>query len=272
MRIALQEDMIVNLERKVEEMEGKLCRCQNRPETVSGFVGFEAEVGDELEYETDRSYLTPEVALEDVIAQDAIEFSTPPQGTRECCRTRVIEYLDDLVEIADDEASSSSSSEASDMPRLEEQENFWPVPVLPENRDAIPILPPPYAVSGQRAVRSKGLPKGPFHPYSSDRRPLGKIYERPGIGFRAPGHLASSRPTTPARSSSSSGGYGVVGGRSSRESERGGKSEESDVDCFGWSRSRGGRIASHMRERALRTVLERRNGWGYPKDHFEVYM
>ena len=92
----------------------------------------DAEEG--LEYASNQSYLTPTLALEDVVAQDTLWFLMPPmeehQGIRECCQTRVVEYVDDLVEIADDEGSEgsslleSSSSAATSLPKLEDQENF----------------------------------------------------------------------------------------------------------------------------------------------------
>ena len=80
------------------------------------------EEEDGLEYASEHSYVTPPTApleLEDIIAQDALEFSSSLEeqsGVRECCRTRVVQYLDDLVEIADDERSSSSSSKSSSSP------------------------------------------------------------------------------------------------------------------------------------------------------------
>ena len=72
---------------------------------------------------------------------------------RECCWTRVVEYLDDLVEIADDERSGTSSSSellsspGTSLPELEDQENVNPIPIPP------PVgKPPPYTVSGQCAI------------------------------------------------------------------------------------------------------------------------
>ena len=81
---------------------------------------------------------------------------------------RVVGFTDDLIEIADDERSSSSESSSSndDVPELEsllDRENVQPIPV------PVPLdIPPPYAVSGQHAVRSKGVPKSIFHPYPCD--------------------------------------------------------------------------------------------------------
>ena len=71
--------------------------------------------------------------------------------------------MDDLVEIADDERSESSlelelsSSPGTSLPGLEDQENWLPINYGDVNSITIPVLPPignppPYAVSGQRAV------------------------------------------------------------------------------------------------------------------------
>ena len=178
LRIALQEDRIQELQREVDELQGKICRCHEQ--TVPSTQPVEEEE-DGLEYASERSYVTPPTVpleLEDIIAQDALEFSSSLEeqsGVRECCRTRVVQYLDDLVEIADDERSSSSSSESSSspgtsLPGLEDVENVNPLPVPPPMGN-----PPPYAVSGQRAIRTQGVPKSSFHPYSFDRRPLGPL-------------------------------------------------------------------------------------------------
>ena len=154
LRIALQEDQIQGLQREVDELQGKICR--RHEQVVPSTLPVEEEE-DSLEYASERSYVTPPTApleLEDIIAQDALQFSSPLEeqsGVRECCRTRVVEYMDDLVEIADDERSSSSSSESSSspgtsLPGLEELENAMPVPIPPPMDN-----PPPYVVSGQRA-------------------------------------------------------------------------------------------------------------------------
>ena len=96
------------------------------------------------------------------------------------CWIRVVEYIDDLVEIADDEGSegsllSGSSSLGTSLPELEDQEN---IPQFNrENMNTIPILPP-YVVSGQHAIHSKGVPKSAFHPYC---HPLG-LLECPKVG------------------------------------------------------------------------------------------
>ena len=134
-----------------------------------------------LEYTSECSYMTLPTApleLEDIIAQDALRFSTPPieeqEGIRECCQTRVVEYMDNLVEIADNERSESSSllgsssSPGTSLPELEDQENRPLINYGGVNSIAIPVLPPvgnppPYAVSGQHTIRSKGIPKSTFH-------------------------------------------------------------------------------------------------------------
>ena len=58
------------------------------------------------------------------------------------------------------ESSELSSSPGTSLPELEDQENINPVPVLPPVGN-----PPPYTMSCQRAVHSKGVPKSTFHPY-----------------------------------------------------------------------------------------------------------
>ena len=81
--------------------------------------------------------------------------------------------MDDLVEIADDERSGGSlslglsSSPGTSVPGLEDQENVNLIPISPPVGNL-----PPYAMSGQRAVRSKGVPKSAFHPY---RCPLAQL-------------------------------------------------------------------------------------------------
>ena len=123
-----------------------------------------------LEYASEHSYMTLPTApleLEDIIAQDVLLFSTPPikeqEGVGECCQTRVVKYMDDLVEIADDErlggssSSESSSSPGSSLSELEDQEKIPPINYENVNSIIIPILPPvgnppPYTVSGQHAV------------------------------------------------------------------------------------------------------------------------
>ena len=143
-------------------LQGKICRCHEQ--VVPSTQPVEEEE-DGLEYASERSYVTPPTApleLEDIIAQDALQFSSllvEQSGVRECCRTRVVEYMDDLVEIADNERSSSSSSESlsspgTSLPGLEDQENVDPVPVPAPLEN-----PPPYVVSGQRAIRTQGPPQ-----------------------------------------------------------------------------------------------------------------
>ena len=233
LRIALQEDQIQGLQREVDELQGKICRCHES--AVPSTQPEEEEEENGLEYASERSYVTPPTApleLEEIIAQDALQFSTPPieeqSGVRECCRTRVVEYVDDLVEIADDERSSSSSSESSSspgtsLPGLEDVENRPPINY--ENINAIPVPPPagnppPYAVSGQRAVRSQGIPNSSFHPYPFDRRPLGPLRCSKASARRL-GDGDSSWRAASASSSSSSGGYGVVHSGTIGQGERG---------------------------------------------------
>ena len=232
------------------------------------------EEEDGLEYASEHSYVTPPTApleFEDIIAQDALQFSTPLEeqsGVRECCRTRVVEYLDDLVEIADDERSSSSSSESSSspgtsLPGLEDLENANPLPVPPPVEN-----PPPYVVSGQRAIRTRGLPKSSFHPYSFDRRPLGLLR----CSKSAAGRLLDGDPSwraASASSSDSSGGYGVVYsgtiGQGERGSSGGGRSRSSSPSSGGDL----GSAANRSRERNLRRRLVLRKRYEEAKARVE---
>ena len=137
---------------------------------------------DGLEYEDDQAYLTPPTDLQTMLMMDVYHFSLPSSyatlqpivqsepeeeqsEVRSCCHMRVVAYANDLIEIADDEQSlsSDSSSSSDDVPELEslsDRENIQPIPV-PAPLD----IPPPYAVSGQHAICSKGVPKSSFHPY-----------------------------------------------------------------------------------------------------------
>ena len=257
LRIALQEDQLQGLQREVDELQGKIFRCHEQ--VVPSTLPIEEEE-DGLEYASERSYVTPPTApleLEDIIAQDALQFSSPLEeqsGVRECCRMRVVEYMDDLVEIADDERSSSSSSESSSSPGLEDLENANPVPILPPMDN-----PPPYVVSGQRAMRTQGIPKSSFHPYSFDCRPLGPLR----CSKASAGRLHDGDPTwraASASSSNSSGGYGVVYSGTIGQGER--RSSGGRRSCSS-SPSSGGDLdsaASRSRERNLqrRLVLRKR--------------
>ena len=117
LRIALQEDRIQELQREVDELQGKICRCHEQVVPSTQLVEEEEEG---LEYASERSYVTPPTVpleLEDIIAQDALEFSSSLEeqsGVRECCRTRVVQYMDDLVEIADDETLGARGPGTSD--------------------------------------------------------------------------------------------------------------------------------------------------------------
>ena len=202
--------------------------------TLEGLSDPTSEEEEGLEYASKRSYMTPPTApleLEDIIVQDTLQFSTLPieeqEGVRECCHTRVVEYMDDLVEIVDDErsrgpsSSESSSSLGTSLPELENQENVPPIHF--KNVNTIPIPPPigslpSYAVSGQRAVQSKGVPKSAFHPY---HHPLAQLIHcsKAMAGRLHDGSL--SRKTTSTSSLPSSGGYRVVHSRSDGEDQHG---------------------------------------------------
>ena len=230
-RITLQEDQIQMLQREVDELQGKICCCHERPGVTKGPVlteTTESTNGTEnsLEYEDDEAYLTPPTDLKTMLLMDIYHFSPPSSyatlqpiiqsepeeeqsEVQSCCCTRVVVYANDIVEIADDERSSSSESSSSDDDVLElesllDQENVQPIPVPAPLED-----PPPYAVSGQRAICSKGVPKLSFHPYPCDRRPLARLVEHSKTEARRLGSCHPSRRTTPTSPSYSPGGYGV---------------------------------------------------------------
>ena len=78
MRIALQEDLIQQLQDELVVVQGKVCRCHERPvaggRTVEG-PSNQTEEEEGLEYTSKCSYMTPPTApleLEDIIAQDAL--------------------------------------------------------------------------------------------------------------------------------------------------------------------------------------------------------
>ena len=182
-RIALQEDQIQMLQCEVGKLQGKICRCFEHPGVMEGPVLTETtestnRTDNGLEYKDDEAYLTPPTDLQTMLMMDIYHFSPPSSYTslqpiiqsepeedqlevQSCCRMRVVVYTDDLIEIADDKRSSSSglSSSDDDIPELEspsDRENVQPIPA-PAPFDT----PPPYAVSGQRAVCSQGVPNPP---------------------------------------------------------------------------------------------------------------
>ena len=194
-----------------------------------------------LEYEDDKAYLTPPTDLQTMLLMDIYHFSPPSSYTmlqpivqlepeeeqsevQSCCCTQVVVYTDDVVEIADDERSSSSESSSSDdevledVPELEsllDQENVQPVPIpAPSER------PPPYAMSDQRAVHTKGVPKSSFHPYPCDHRPLALLVKHSEAEARRFGGSYPSWRTTPTSPSYTPGGYGVGDSGGTSESER----------------------------------------------------
>ena len=66
--IALQEDQIQMLQREVDELQGKICRCHECPGVTEGPVLTETtELTDgtenSSEYEDDEAYLTPPTDL-----------------------------------------------------------------------------------------------------------------------------------------------------------------------------------------------------------------
>ena len=218
MGITLQEDLIQQLQDELVVVQGKVCHCHECPvaggHTLEGPSNQDEEEEEGLEYASKCSYMTLPTApleLEDIIMQDGLQFSTLPikeqEGVRECCWTMVMEYMDDLVEIADERSRTSESSELSSSPgtsppELEDQENINPVPVLPPVGN-----PPPYTMSCQRAVHSKGVPKPAFHPYCC---PLTQLQ----CSKTAAGRLHDSDlswQTTSSSSSPSSGGHRSCG-------------------------------------------------------------
>ena len=79
MRIALQEDLIQQLQDELVIIQGKVCCCHERPvaggDTLEGPSNPAKEEEEGLEYTSECSYITPPTApleLEDIIAQDAL--------------------------------------------------------------------------------------------------------------------------------------------------------------------------------------------------------
>ena len=136
-----------------------------------------------------------------------------------CCCTRVVAYADDIIEIADDERSSSSESSSSDddvleLESLSDQENIQPIPVPAPLEN-----PPPYTVSGQHAVHSKGVPKSSFHPYPCNRWPLARLVGRTKAEARGFSSGPPSWRTTPTSPLYSPGGYRVGDSRTTSTGE-----------------------------------------------------
>ena len=152
------------------------------------------------------------------------------EGVRECCWTRVVAYADELVEIADDERSKglspleSFSSLGNSLPELEDQENIPQFNYKNMNTIPIPPLignPPPYAMSGQHAVQSKGIPKSTFHPYPLDCCPLAHLFKHAKVETGRFSGGSSSGRTTPKSSLYSPRGYRVVHSGSDGEDQCG---------------------------------------------------
>ena len=130
--------------------------------------------------------------------------------------------MDDIIKIVDDKRSSLEDlleEEEDDFPELESQSDEENTPQVNwENMNMNPIPPPLgnpplYAMSGQRAVQSKGVPKLAFHPYPCDHHPLAQLFKHAKIETGGlTGHPSSGR-TTPTNPSYSSGGYRVVNSR-----------------------------------------------------------
>ena len=156
------------LQQEVDKLHGKICQCHECPGVTEGPVLTETtkstnRTNDGLEYNDDEAYLTPPTDLQTVLSMDVYHFSPlssyitlqpiiqsePKEDQLEiqsCCCTRVVEFANDLIEIADNERSSlleSSSSEDDDVPELgslSDRENVQPIPI-PAPLD----IPPPYA-------------------------------------------------------------------------------------------------------------------------------
>ena len=114
--------------------------------------------------------------------------------------------------------SSSDDEVPEDVPELEslsDQENVQPIPI------PAPLeLPPPYAVSGQCAVHTKGVPNLSFHPYPCDRWPLALLvkHSETEAGRLSSRHLLWR--TTPTSPLYAPGGYRVGDSGATSESER----------------------------------------------------
>ena len=79
MRIALQKDLIQQLQDELVIVQGKVCHCHERPitggHTLEGPSDPAEEEEEGLEYASEHSYMTPPTApleLEDIIVQDAL--------------------------------------------------------------------------------------------------------------------------------------------------------------------------------------------------------
>ena len=81
MRIALQEDLIQQLQDELITIQGKVCRCHERPvaggRTLEGLSNQNEEEEEGLEYTSERSYMKPPTALlelEDIICRMRYNF------------------------------------------------------------------------------------------------------------------------------------------------------------------------------------------------------
>ena len=179
--ITLQEDQIQMLQREVNKLQGKICHCHKCPGVTEGPVLTETtestnRTDDGLEYEDDEAYLTPPTDLQTMLTMDVYHFSllssyatlqpivqSEPEEdqleVRSCYRTRVMEYADDLIKIADDERSSSSESSSSgedvlELESLSDWENIQPIPVPAPLDTPCQGHSAPYSTSWSAASRS----------------------------------------------------------------------------------------------------------------------
>ena len=162
LHIVAQEDTIQILSAEVEELKGKMCRCQDSPRISQG--SGQAESSYKLEGEqpeapssSDEGRLWPiqggerrgEMATPEVDPND-IGPSDPVFTLRV--------FADDVV-IEGPYPSGSAASTLVEVPSD-----------LPELKDAIPIMVPPVRL--RRAVCSRGHPKSSYHSPSCSPSPI----------------------------------------------------------------------------------------------------
>ena len=153
--IAVQEDTIQILSAKVEELKGKMCRCQDSPHISQG--SGQAESPYELEGEqpegsssSDNSRLWPIQGGSrrgEMLSPDA---DVDPNDVGPLLPAFTLRVFSNDVVIEGPYCPESASNTLVEIPND-----------LPELEDTIPIMVPPVRL--QRAVHSGGRPKSSYH-------------------------------------------------------------------------------------------------------------
>ena len=163
-RIAVQEDTIQILSSKVEELKGKMCRCQNSPHISQG--SGRAESPYELEGEqpeasssSDDDRLWPIQGGSRRGEMATPEAKVDPNDVGPSVPVFTSRVFSDDVVIEGPYLPESTSNTLVEIPND-----------LPELEDAIPIMVPPARL--QRAVRSGGRPKSSYHSPSCSPSPV----------------------------------------------------------------------------------------------------